>query len=119
MQNSNKQNNKECYIVYGMHCAACQATVQNTIDKTEGIVSGNVNLLTKKMTLEYNPEVLDDKKIKTLIANIGYKAVKASDVKDDKNELNKTKRNLKISLIFARTLLQAQVVCRYFQRLVH
>ena len=105
MQNNNKQNNKECYIVYGMHCAACQATVQNTIDKTEGIVSGNVNLLTKKMTLEYNPVVLDDKKIKTLIANIGYNAVKASDVKDDKNELNKTKRNLKISLIFGIPLI--------------
>ena len=88
MQN-NKQNNKECYIVYGMHCAACQATVQNTINKTEGIISGNVNLISKKMIVEYNSEVLDDKKIKSIIASIGYKAVKANEVKEDKLELNK------------------------------
>ena len=105
MQNNNKQNNKECYIVYGMHCAACQATVQNTINKTEGIISGNVNLISKKMIVEYNSEVLDDKKIKSIIASIGYKAVKANEVKEDKLELNKTKRNLKISLIFGIPLI--------------
>ncbi len=105
MQNNNKQNNKECYIVYGMHCAACLATVQNTIDKTDGIISGNVNLITKKMILEYDSNVLDDKKIKSIIAHIGYKAVKASEVKEDKTELNKTKRNLKISLIFGIPLI--------------
>ena len=105
MQNNNKQNNKECYIVYGMHCAACLATVQNTINKTEGIVSGNVNLISKKMILEYDPEVLDDKKIKSLIAGIGYKALKASEVKEEKDPLQKTKRDLIVSLLFGIPLI--------------
>jgi copper chaperone CopZ len=46
MQNNNKQNNKECYIVYGMHCAACLATVQNTILIIGGAIAVAVGLAT-------------------------------------------------------------------------
>ena len=43
---------KEQYIIKGMTCSACSATVQNNVSKKDGVKVCNVNLLTEKMDIE-------------------------------------------------------------------
>ena len=58
---------QKTFIVNGMHCAACSANVQNTVNKMPGIVYGNVNLLTKKLIVEYENTIVNEKDIKNKI----------------------------------------------------
>ncbi len=90
---------QKTFIVNGMHCAACSANVQNTINKTPGVVFGNVNLLTKKMIVEYESDELTVQDIKNKIASIGYEAILSTDLQNEDNGHNKRKLNLLISLI--------------------
>ena len=78
---------QKTFIVNGMHCAACSANVQNTINKTPGVLCGNVNLLTKKLVVEYESEILNEQDIKNKIASIGYEAILPSDLKNSDNSM--------------------------------
>ncbi len=44
----------EQYIISGMACAACSASVQRVVSKLSGVESCDVNLITGKMTVTYN-----------------------------------------------------------------
>ena len=47
---------EEKYIISGMSCAACQASVQRVVSRLEGVVSAEVNLITGKMTVRFDEE---------------------------------------------------------------
>ncbi len=44
----------ENYIISGMSCAACSASVTRVVSRLEGVVSCDVNLLTGKMTVSFD-----------------------------------------------------------------
>lgn len=92
---------KEQYIVKGMTCSACSATVQNNVSKKQGVTSCNVNLLSEKMEVEYDERVISEKDIFDLVKSLGYKPY-TSDTKFDKQTDNAKllKRNFFLSLIF-------------------
>lgn len=56
---------KEQYIIKGMTCSACSATVQNNVSKKHGINECHVNLLSEKMDVEYDEKVITEKEIDT------------------------------------------------------
>jgi len=41
--------------VQGMTCAACSARVQRTLERTLGVSTANVNLMTGSATVSYDP----------------------------------------------------------------
>ena len=43
--------------VSGMTCAACQARVQRTLEKTPGVESATVNLMTATARIDFDPAV--------------------------------------------------------------
>lgn len=90
---------KEVYFVYGMHCAACSSTIQNKLSKTKGVIEVNVNLLTKKMNIEYDEDLLSSQKIKDIVLHLGYKVVQKDDI-NGPDEFKNSKQKLIISLIF-------------------
>ena len=49
--------------VAGMTCASCVARVEKTIKKFKRISNVNLNLATEKVTLDYDPEIVDLNKI--------------------------------------------------------
>ncbi len=59
--------------VEGMTCASCVARVEKAAAKFAGVSSVNVNLATEKLTLKYNPDVLDLNKLAVTLEDIGYK----------------------------------------------
>ena len=61
--------------IQGMHCASCSVVIENTLKKEKGVISANVNLLTEKANLEFDPKKINIKHIQKIIQKLGYKAV--------------------------------------------
>jgi Cu+-exporting ATPase len=67
--------NESCTIpVTGMTCAACSGRVQRTLERTEGVASANVNLMTGAATVAYDPEVTSPARLVDAIRGTGYGA---------------------------------------------
>lgn len=59
--------------VEGMTCASCVSRVEKTIAKFDGVKSVSVNLATEKASFEYDPNLVDLKKLAETIEDAGYK----------------------------------------------
>lgn len=70
--------------IQGMHCAACAATIEKKLKKTEGINSANVNIATEKAYLEFSEKIISLEKIKKIIKNLGYESIT-----NDQHEMHK------------------------------
>jgi P-type Cu+ transporter len=63
----------------GMTCAACVRHVERALNKTEGVVSANVNLATERATVEYLPGVTTLDALKQSVADAGYEVLALQD----------------------------------------
>lgn len=61
-------------IIEGMSCASCSSAVERIMNKQTAVESANVNLTTKKLTLEYDSDELGVDEIKNLISKAGFEA---------------------------------------------
>ncbi len=93
--------------VEGMTCASCVARVEKAVSKFEGVSAVNVNLATEKVSLEYDPSVVDLNKLAATVEDIGYKLdlsvlQKEKNFSDEKHDYVDTHlKELKSDLIFA------------------
>ena len=76
---STEGNEKVSVVVEGMSCAmGCANTIENTLNKTEGIVSASVNFEEGTADIEFDPEVISKDEILTTIESVNggdhYKA---------------------------------------------
>ena len=62
------------FNVTGMTCAACQANVTRRVQKLEGVKDVDVNLLSGRMTVEYDESTLTAPVICAAVQEIGYGA---------------------------------------------
>jgi Cu+-exporting ATPase len=58
-----------------MTCAACVRRVESGIKSVEGILDASVNLATGKALVEYDPDIVDVKAIRSKVADLGYEVV--------------------------------------------
>lgn len=101
---------KEKFNITGMSCSACSARIQNTVSKTSGVQSAEVNLLTETMQVDFDESKVSADDIIKAVQNIGYgaelknkKTKKVSNKKD--NAQNTLKRQFITSLIFLLPLM--------------
>ncbi len=66
--------------ISGMHCASCAQKIEKTLKKLNGIVDANVNFISEKAIIEFDPKKVNVEKIKKAIEDIGYK-VKEEEIK--------------------------------------
>lgn len=94
---------KETYVVDGMVCAACAATVEGAVKKLRGMESCAVNLTTEKMSVTYDQEQLDADQIAKAVADSGYSAHVFDEKKDASQEERELQRlaGMKIRLIWS------------------
>jgi len=103
------------FKVTGMTCSACSARIEKNINKTNGVLQANVNLLSNNMTVKYDESVLSEKDIIKVVEDTGYGASSAEGkkaaVKDEQNksdahsEFKEMKKRLIVSFLFAVPLL--------------
>lgn len=65
---------KTILTIDGMTCASCAQTVENATNKLTGVHRAVVNLATEKMTVEYNPTIVNLSEIIQSVADAGYEA---------------------------------------------
>ncbi len=58
--------------VTGMTCANCSATIERNVRKLEGVKIANVNLALEKLTVEFDPALLDERGIIARVQKVGY-----------------------------------------------
>ena len=63
---------KKKYTVTGMMCSACQASVETVVKGLEGINSVEVNLLSNSMKVDFDENVLDEKRIFDVVIEEGF-----------------------------------------------
>ncbi|EFQ57254.1 heavy metal translocating P-type ATPase [Streptococcus downei] len=63
---------QETYLIDGMTCASCVATVENAVKKLPGMTSCSVNLTTEKMAVSYDDSQVNQEKIEQAVADAGY-----------------------------------------------
>ncbi|MGE3616622.1 MAG: heavy metal translocating P-type ATPase, partial [Gemmatimonadales bacterium] len=60
--------------VKGMTCAACQARVQRSLERTEGVADAAVNLMLHNATVHYDPATVAPERLVEIIRDAGYDA---------------------------------------------
>lgn len=104
---------KDKFDVTGMTCSACSTSVERTVANIEGVRSVNVNLLANNMVVEFDEEIVDQRKIIDAVKGAGYDAAvagqKAGTQDQQTNhiqaEIAEMKTRSIVSLIFMTILL--------------
>ncbi|MEM5881172.1 MAG: heavy metal translocating P-type ATPase [Candidatus Aenigmatarchaeota archaeon] len=58
----------------GMHCASCATTIEKGLSKLKGVTKASVSFATKKAVVLYNPNEIDEGKIKKIVKKLCYEA---------------------------------------------
>ncbi len=91
---------KEVYKIEGMSCSACSSSIERSLNRIKEIDSANVNLMTAELFVEYDgsDEIRD--KIISSVTRLGFGIAIKAEVKDEKEEKDKGKIRLILSIIF-------------------
>ena len=68
---------KECYDIGGMHCAACSGAVERVTRRLPGVRSSVVNLVTGRMTIEYDETKTTPEMIVEKVEKAGFSATRS------------------------------------------
>jgi P-type Cu+ transporter len=94
--------------ITGMHCASCSTLVQRGLQKTEGVLSANVNLSTEKARVEYDESKADVARLIEAIKKKGYGASVSTDADKTVEELEKKREITQLrTLLIASAALAA------------
>jgi len=69
------ETKKAIIRIGGMTCASCAQTIENALEKTEGIVEASVNLASEKAVVVYDVQEINYEGIKKVIESTGYQVL--------------------------------------------
>ncbi len=86
--------NKKTFSIKGMHCASCVHILERALKKVDGVTEAAVNLATEKATVTCDPQKVTDKHLSSAVANVGYTAMLAEEMKTEDEEKKEKQRAL-------------------------
>ncbi len=114
----------EIYKISGMSCAACSASVERVVSRLDGVSACNVNLMTEKMTVEYDESVCPAEKIVSAVEKSGFgisqdmpKPTTEEKKQKTQNTHDRKLYRLIISAIFSAALLYISMGQMFFENL--
>ncbi len=72
--------------VSGMSCAACSTRIDKKLNKTDGVLSANVNLATERASVDYDSSKIKPSQLMEIITNLGYGAERIEEINQDKEK---------------------------------
>ena len=69
------QNKDASFAITGMTCASCSAVIEKVVGRTTGVESVTVNLATEKMSVRFDPSVIDEAGLADVVKKAGYGAI--------------------------------------------
>ena len=92
---------KETFLITGMSCTACSAGIERTIRRLNGVESVEVALLSERMSVCYNEEVLTSEEIIATVVALGYGAtIYQQQAQEKATKKDTLKKRFILSLIF-------------------
>ena len=79
--------------LFGMHCASCANIIERSLKKTKGVQQATVNFASEKASILVDTEIVDIKKLITVVEGAGYKA-EEMDRKDSEYESRKREKEI-------------------------
>src|SRR5690554_7937444 len=67
-----KQTIKDTFPVLGMTCASCAASAETIVKRAPGVVDASVNYATGNLTVEYESETTNARKLQQAVQGVGY-----------------------------------------------
>jgi len=95
---------KKTFPIKGMHCASCVGVIERALRKVDGVLSASVNIATEEGSVTYDSDIIDETKIASAVAQVGYQAILDQQDKDkdqEKIEKNKEILSLKMRAFFS------------------
>ena len=80
---------KKTIAVLGMRCAGCSASVEETLNKLEGVQSASVNLASRSALIEFDEKRVTPERMKAALAEIGFDMV----IEDDRDVQAEERKN--------------------------
>lgn len=80
---------KKTIAVLGMRCAGCSASVEETLNKLEGVQSVSVNLASRSALIEFDEKRVTPERMKAALAEIGFDMV----IEDDRDVQAEERKN--------------------------
>ncbi len=99
---------KDKYIISGMSCAACQASVQKVVSRIDGVTECDVNLITGKMNVSYDERKTGEADFVRAVEKAGFGIAPDAPAKKETKTVKKGKSRLPslvISLVLSALLL--------------
>ena len=99
---------KDKYIISGMSCAACQASVQKVVSRIDGVTECDVNLITGKMNVSYDERKTGEADFVRAVEKAGFGIAPDAPAKKETKTVKKEKSRLPslvISLVLSALLL--------------
>jgi Cd2+/Zn2+-exporting ATPase len=84
MHQANGSVSKSTWMVDGMDCSGCKAKIERVLGKTTGVVTGNVNFMSKQMTVEFDSKVVSADQLARTVSGLGFEVTSLDDPKGDK-----------------------------------
>lgn len=72
MQTATEAHEKGAWTVEGMDCSGCKTKIERVLQRTPGVLSGEVNFMSKRMTVEFDPAVIASERVEGLIGGLGF-----------------------------------------------
>ena len=71
-------NKKALFRIFGMYCASCKPIVEKQLKSEKGIKKIDINYVTDRVAVEFDPSMLVEQQIKNKLENSGYKFVRVA-----------------------------------------
>lgn len=59
--------------VEGMSCASCVNTIEGALNGADGVGRAVINFATEKVTIDYDPEIIDEAGLARVVSGVGYR----------------------------------------------
>ena len=77
---------KKIFVIGGMSCAACSASVERVTRRIEGVETAEVNLTTAKLTISFDGKFETEEKIKSAVLKAGFSITEETKAEKTKQE---------------------------------
>ncbi len=62
------------FAIKGMTCASCSSRIEKVVGNLPGVISAKVNLATESAVIHYQPDTVNQRRIRETIDNLGFEA---------------------------------------------
>ncbi|MDO8445370.1 MAG: heavy metal translocating P-type ATPase [Deltaproteobacteria bacterium] len=102
--------------VEGMTCASCVRTIETALNGSEGVAKAVINFATEKVTIEYDPNILDEEGLAGIVEGVGYRIplTRVADEEEDMRRMNAARFRMTSAWIFSSPIILAMVLHMVF-----